>query len=156
RIFLERQYDSDNVQTKAPYRDIIQRAMYGVSRNKLSVLCEDEVAEGVALGIFDHLSPKLQIVPSDIVIGRDTGKEEVKTYLKALARFDLLGSFVFLLDGDARSLEPALLAAAREIGKASPPAILFLPGNAPPEEWIWKCLEKHLAEYAAELSVPTA
>ena len=57
RIFLERSVGSDTVQTRTPYRDVIQRAMYGISRNKLSVLCEDEVAEGVALGIFDHLCP---------------------------------------------------------------------------------------------------
>ncbi len=153
RIFLERLVGSDNVQMKAPYRDIIQRAMYGVSRNKLSVLCEDEVAEGIALGIFDYLCPKLQIVPSDVVVGRDTGKDEFATYLKALARFDLLGAFVFLLDGDARNLEPALKEAAREVGKVAP-SILFLPGHAAPEEWIWRCIQDHIPEYAADFSVP--
>jgi predicted ATPase len=143
RIFLERPYDSENVERKAPYRDIIQRAMYGVSRNKLSVLCEDEVAEGVALGIFDYL------------IGRDTGKEEFPTYLKALARFDLLGAFVFLLDGDARNLEPELAAAAQTVGKPMPaPTVLFLPGDSAPEKWIWQCLQDHVAEYADEFSVP--
>jgi predicted ATPase/DNA-binding Xre family transcriptional regulator len=153
RIFLERPPDADNVHTKAPYRDIIQRAMYGVSRDKLSILCEDAVAEGLALGIFDHLCPKLQIVPSDIIIGRDTGKSEFPTYLKALARFDLLESFVFLLDGDARDIEPALLLAARELKKV-PPHVIFLPGRGAPEIWIWKCIEDHIDDYATDFSVP--
>lgn len=154
RIFLERLPESDSVQTKAPYRDIIQRAMYGVSRDKLSILCEDEIAEGLALGIFDYLCPKLQVVPSDIVIGRDTGKNEFPTYLKALARFDLLESFVFLMDGDAREMEPDLVAAARTVNRPSP-TVVFLPGSSSPETWIWQCLTKHPTEYAADFSVPT-
>lgn len=153
RIFLERQIDADNVHMKAPYRDIIQRAMYGVSRDKLSVLCEDEVAEGVALGIFDHLCPKLQIVPSDVIVGRDTGKSEFPTYLKALGRFDLLGSFVFLLDGDARDMEADLITAAREIGKPAP-RVVFLPGHSAPETWIWACITANVEDYAGVFSVP--
>jgi alanine-glyoxylate transaminase/serine-glyoxylate transaminase/serine-pyruvate transaminase len=39
RVFLER--SADNVVRREPYRDIIQRALYGRSQNSLSILCED-------------------------------------------------------------------------------------------------------------------
>ena len=44
-IFLER--TEDNVEVCPPYRDVIQKAFYGQSVHKLSILCEDEVAEGL-------------------------------------------------------------------------------------------------------------
>lgn len=152
RVFLERIPDSSNVQVKPPYRDIIQRALYGSSRKKLSVLCEDDVAEGLILGIFDVLNVKLQTVPSDIVIGRDTGKEEFPGHVKALGTFDLLPSFVFVLDGDGRHLEMKIKEEANKLKRVSP-RLLFLPGTKAPEVWIWECITKQCEEYAKAFGV---
>lgn len=152
RVFLERDRATDNVTLKPPYRDVIQKAMYGVSRNKLSFLCEDDVAEAMILGVFDHLNVKLQLLPSDIVIGRDTSKTEYPAHLKALATFDLLSGFVFVLDGDGRDYELRLRERAKELGQLAP-RIVCLPGDGPPEAWLWARLGQHASEYAQAFGV---
>ena len=143
RIFLER--TEDNVVVKPAYRDIIQKAFYGQSLEKLSVLCEDDVAENFLLGVLDVLNPKLGLVHNDVVVGRDTGKEQFGQHIEALGKFQQLGSFIFVLDGDARSLEASLRATAERLGANIQP--LFLPGSVP-EEWAWKVLRDHVGEYA--------
>ena len=47
RIFLERDAATLDVRRTPAYRDIFQKALYGQSTDRLSILCEDEVAEGV-------------------------------------------------------------------------------------------------------------
>ncbi|MFN4253752.1 MAG: ATP-dependent nuclease [Saprospiraceae bacterium] len=152
RIFLERTVN--NVETRPPYRDIIQRAFYGQSLDKLSVLCEDDVAEAFLLGILDYLNPKIGLIHSDIKVGRDTGKEQFKQHIEALGKFQLLDDFLFVLDGDAKNMENVLkLTAEKEFGVAIQP--LFLPGQVP-EEWAWKILKDHTSEYASLFGIDTA
>ncbi|MBK7937567.1 MAG: AAA family ATPase [Lewinellaceae bacterium] len=144
RIFLER--TNDNVEVRPPYRDIIQKAFYGQALEKLNVLCEDDVAEAFLLGIMDYLNPKLGLIPSDIKVGRDTGKTQFEQHIEALGKFQLLDDFLFVLDGDAKNLENALIAkASKDFGVSIQP--LFVPGQVP-EDWAWAILQQHSSEYA--------
>lgn len=137
RIFLER--NNGSVERRPAYRDIVQRALYGRAQDRLSVVCEDEVAEGVILGLFDHLNAALQLTPSDVEIGRDSGKAEFKHQLAALGRFDLLQNFIFVLDGDAADEADDLRERARKQFKQEV-SVIVLPGSGPPEEWAWELL----------------
>jgi predicted ATPase len=82
RIFLER--TGGNVFQKEAWKDTIQKSLYGRSQDVLTILCEDEEAEGLIRGIFDHLGPKIDILQNDIEIGRDTGKEQFLAHLNTL------------------------------------------------------------------------
>jgi hypothetical protein len=151
RIFLER--TSDNVEVRPPYRDIIQKAFYGQALEKLNVLCEDDVAEAFLLGIMDYLNPKLGLIPSDIKVGRDTGKTQFEQHIEALGKFQLLDDFLFVLDGDAKNLENALIAkASKDFGVPIQP--LFVPGQVP-EDWAWKILHQYSPEYAQLFGITT-
>jgi len=138
RIFLER--TEDNVWVKPAYRDIIQKAFYGQSIEKLSLLCEDDIAEYFLLGVLDVLNPKLGLIHNDMVVGRDTGKEQFAQHIEAIGKFQQLENFLFVLDGDTKNLEADLMAAARRFGGNVQP--LFLPGRVP-EEWAWKILREY-------------
>lgn len=144
RVFLER--TENNVIEKPAYKDIIQKALYGQSTEKLSLLCEDEMGEHFILGILDYLNPKLNIVHDDIKVGRDTGKEEFPNHIHALGKFNKLSEFIFVLDGDAREMETKLKAAGIKCGMELTP--LFLPGNEIPESWGWKVLSDNVEDYA--------
>jgi predicted ATPase len=149
RIFLEREHE--NVSVKPPHRDIIQRAFYGQTVNKLSILCEDDIAEASIYGILDYLHPKLMLLPDDISVGRDTGKTEFGNHIRALSKFNKLDEFIFVLDGDARGMQEELQAIAKERGQAL--RLLFLPGDEPPEQWIWKILIQRKKYYAGIFSI---
>ncbi len=146
RIFLER--TEDNVTVVPPYRDVIQKALYGRSIDKLSILCEDDVAESLVRGVLDIVNPRLDLVPSDVEVGHDTGKAEFPQHVRALAKLKRLTEFLFVLDGDARDVEASVRQAAEDHGQAI--RLLFLPGERP-EDWIWDQLKARTAEYAAEL-----
>lgn len=148
RIFLER--TDDNVVVKPAYRDIIQKAFYGQSLEKLSLLCEDVIAEYFLLGVLDVLNPKLGLIHNDIVVGRDTGKEQFAQHIEAIGKFQQLDSFLFILDGDAKSLETALMSTANRFGGNIQP--LFLPGDVP-ETWAWQALRENFQEYAPHLGM---
>lgn len=148
RIFLER--TEDNVWVKPAYRDIIQKAFYGQSIEKLSLLCEDDIAEYFLLGVLDVLNPKLGLIHNDMVVGRDTGKEQFAQHIEAIGKFQQLENFLFVLDGDAKNLEADLMAAARRFGGDVQP--LFLPGRVP-EEWAWKILRDYHQDYAPVLGM---
>jgi predicted ATPase len=150
RIFLER--TDNNVTVQPPYRDIFQRAFYGQSLNKLSILCEDQVAEGLIMGVLDILNPKLNLTPDDIAVGRNTGKFQFAQHVEALGKFQLLDSFVLVLDGDARDVQPSIQQAAERFNRVLTP--LYLPGDTPPEDWIYTVLENRAADYAAILGAP--
>ena len=64
----------------------------------------------------------------------------------------MLGSFVFVLDGDARVLESEIKKVGNQFSQDLSP--LFLPGNGPPEAWIYTCLERAAARYGELLGVP--
>lgn len=149
RIFLERQ--GDNVVVVPPHHDVIQRAFYGRALDRLSVVCEDESAEAVVRGIFDHLAPELGLVQSDIEIGRNTGKHEFKHHVAAFARFRQLWSTVFVLDGDGSNLVEELHAQAAQKGQTA--TVICLPGEGAPELWAWRAMEAHRGDYAEAMGL---
>lgn len=146
RIFLERTHD--NVIERPAYRDIIQKALYGQSTEKLSMLCEDEIGENFVLGILDYINPKLNLVHDDIVVGRDTGKEEFPAHIIALGKFGKLHEFLFVLDGDARHMDNKLKTAASQVQPGVQLQPLYLPGEDIPETWAWQVLQTKTKRYA--------
>ena len=147
RLFLDRDEKTMDVQLLPPHRDIFQKALYGESRERISILCEDDVAEGILLGVLDVLQPRLQLRPEDFLIGRNTGRDEFPAHIRALAKFAKLRDFIFVLDGDSRNKEEYLVRVADDYGHSLRP--LFLPGEGPPEEWMWEALSDRPEEYQA-------
>lgn len=154
RLFLERDEDTAEVSRVPAYRDILQKAFYGQSRDKLSILCEDEVAEGLIRGFMDTLNFQLGLQHEDIVIGRDTGQREFPGHVRALSKFGKMNDFLFVLDGDSRDIEPRIQNAALQYGQVAMP--LFLPGNGSPESWIWGILKDRPDKYGELLGVQAA
>ena len=152
RKFLDRDDATNDVSLMPAYKDIFQKALYGQSREKLSILCEDAVAEGFILGVLDVLQPKLKLRHEDFVIGRNTGSAEFPTHVRMLGKFGKLSDFVFVLDGDARRVGPSVQQAARDYDQLVEP--LFLPGRKAPEHWIWKRLRKDFRRFAKQLGMP--
>lgn len=149
RLFLERDEDTAEVRRVPVYRDILQKALYGQSRDKLSILCEDEVAEGLMRGILDTVNLEAGFHHDDIVIGRDTGKDEFPGHIRALSISNKMNDFLFVLDGDGKDKEADLRSVASKYGQRV--ALLFLPGEGSPEVWIWSVLKERAAEYGAAL-----
>ena len=147
RLFLDRDEKTMDVQLLPAHRDIFQKALYGQSRERISILCEDDVAEGILLGVLDVLQPRLQLRPEDFLIGRNTGRDEFPGHIRALGKFAKLRDFIFVLDGDSRGKEAHLMQIADEYGHSLRP--LFLPGEGPPEEWMWDTLSHHAPDYEA-------
>ena len=143
RLFLERK--AGGVALSRPHRDIIQNALYGRSRDVLSVLCEDIAAENLIRGVLDVLCPELEIRHSDVRIGRDTGADEFGHHFRMLKKFGLAGEFLFVLDGDEAGRIKAEELREEKTGLVG---VLNLPGEAAPEEWIWKALRRDAAFYA--------
>ena len=149
RIFLNRD-DDGRVTVQPAYQDIIQDALYGRSKNKLKVLCEDDVAEGILQGIFDVLLPQ-QGANRDLVhIGKNTGANEFPTHAKAFRKFGQIHDFVFVLDGDQR--EGEVEGRIRASSGIDLP-VLFLPGNDAPEVWVWSRLQEGGNNEAEELGM---
>jgi hypothetical protein len=149
RIFLER--TQDNVEIQPPYKDIIQKAFYGRSINKLSILCEDDVAEALLRGIVDIFNIKFNFANSDIEVGKDTGKDEFPHHFKAIANFRQLNDFIFVLDCDAHDKEAEILKIGRDQGQHV--KLFFLPGPESPESWVWDQLKQHSEVYAGKLKM---
>ena len=138
RIFLERDGEG-RVKASPPYRDIVQRALYGRAGEALNLLCEDEAAEGVLQGIFDVLVPRMGIARESIRVGRDTGADEFPPHAAAFAKFGQIQNFAFVLDGDKRDGD--LKRRIREKAGRDVP-LFFLPGRHAPEIWVWGRLRK--------------
>ena len=136
RIFLERD-DRGRVRVSPPYRDLVQNALYGRASDTLNFLCEDDVAEGVLRGILDTVLPRQHIHHESVRIGRDTGAEEFAGHARAFRKFGTIEDFVFVLDGDKK--EGAHARRIREAAGREVP-VLFLPGRAAPEVWVWRQL----------------
>ena len=149
RVFLRRDEQHD-VKVEAPLRDILQRAMYGQSKDKLSVLCEDDIAEFMIRGVVDALSQKIDLRPEDLFIGKNTGKDEFPAHARTLARIQQLRDFIFVLDGDGRNLEGPIRRAAETV------KLLFLPGDSLPEEWLWNAIKENTSKYGALLAIGQA
>ncbi len=151
RIFLDRDAETLDVARAPAYRDIFQKALYGQSTDRLSILCEDEVAEGVILGVLDVLNYRTGTRHDDFVVGRDTGSDEFRGHIHAFGKFGRLGGFVFVLDGDAADKAPAMVEAAAAYGQRIEP--LVLPGGGPPEAWVWDSISERTEDYAAAFGV---
>lgn len=149
RIFLNRDDATGQVRRAPLYKDIFQKALYGQSRDHLSILCEDAVAEGLICGVLDVLNAELELRHGDIIIGRNTGRDEFPGHLRTLAKFAKLTDFLFVLDGDSRAMENELKAVGKKYGYPVQP--LFLPGHGSPEQWLWDILREKTDEYAATL-----
>ena len=154
RIFLDRDHETGHVRRELLYRDIFQKALYGQSQDQLSILCEDAVAEGIIRGVLDVLNVELGLRHEDIVVGRNTGKNEFPGHVRMLGKFGKLSDFVIVLDGDSRELENNLKSVAREYGHNLQP--LFLPGNASPEQWVWEILNTQANGYAGIFGLTVA
>ncbi|MXX26876.1 MAG: AAA family ATPase [Caldilineaceae bacterium SB0668_bin_21] len=149
KIFLDRDDVSGEVVVRPAYRDIIQNALYGRLNEKLKLLCEDEIAEGVLEGVFDYLLPQERVQWEAVNIGRDTGASEFPQHAQALRKFGQIQDTVFILDGDQRDsqIENRIQEAA---GPAVDIPILYLPGNEAPESWVWNCLKDMHSECVSE------
>lgn len=152
KIFLDRNDSSGEVVVRPAYRDLIQNALYGRSNEMLKLLCEDEIAEGILEGIFDFLLPQERIKWESVQIGRDTGASEFPMHARSLAKFGQLQDTVFILDGDQRGgeIESRIQEAA---GRVTNISILFLPGKAVPESWVWERLRYIPDVEASQLGV---
>ena len=143
KIFLDRQ--EGKIEVGDLYRPIIQHALYGQSLDKLSILCEDEIAESVVRGVFETINQDLNLHPSDVNIARDTGIDEFPQHAKALAKFKALDDFLFVVDGDASKEQRLKLETALK-ENAYIFDLLSLPG-AIPEEWIWNRISEDKEYY---------
>ena len=146
RIFLDRDRTTGKVRREPLYRDIFQKALYGQSQDRLSILCEDDVAEGVIRGVLDVLNIELSLRHEDVVVGRNTGRDEFPSHVRTLGKFDKLSDFILVLDGDSRVMEGSLKAIAEGYGHRLQP--LFLPGDTSPEQWLWGILRARPDDYA--------
>ena len=115
------------------------------------MLCEDEVAEGVIRGVLDVLNVRLGLRHEDVIIGRNTGRNEFAGHVRTLGKFGKLKEFILVLDGDSRDLERTLQATAEEYGHHVQP--LFLPGDAAPEQWMWDTIGQRRDDYAIRLGL---
>ena len=149
RIFLDRD-DSGRVIVRPPYRDIVQDALYGRSNDALNLLCEDSSAEGILNGAFDVLLPQQEFRRESVRIGRDTGANEFPTHATAFRKFGQIQNFVFVLDGDKRGED--IEQKIQKQAKSEVP-VVFLPGAAAPEVWVWKVLQEDSGEAARELGI---
>ena len=154
RIFLDRDRDTGHVRREPLFRDIFQKALYGQSQDRLSILCEDKVAEGVILGVLDVLNVELGLRPEDFIVGRNTGRSEFSSHIRTLGKFDKLSDFVVVLDGDSREMEMELKEVALEYRHALQP--VFLPGDTSPEQWLWGNLRARPDQYAEALGLAEA
>ena len=154
RIFLDRDAGTAEVRVAPAYRDIFQKALYGQSRDQLSILCEDAIAEAIIRGVLDVLNADMGLRHDDFVVGRNTGRDEFPSHIHTLGKFGKLKDFLMVLDGDSRDLETKIKGVAENYGHNAPP--LFLPGDGPPEQWSWQVLHQQTPEYANALglSVP--
>ena len=149
RIFLNRN-DDGQVTVQPPYQDIIQDALYGRSKNKLKVLCEDDVAEGILQGVFDVMLPQQGANRDLVQIGKNTGANEFPTHAKAFNKFGQIHDFIFALDGDQSQGE--LEEKIRANSRIDVP-VVFLPGNDAPEVWVWSRLQAGEDDEAAALGM---
>ena len=151
RMFLDRDTATGQVRRAPLYRDIFQKALYGQSRDQLSVLCEDVVAEGVIRGVLDVLNVQMALRHEDLIIGRNTSRHEFPHHVRTLGKFGKLADFILVLDGDSRAMEKKLKAVAEEYGHALQP--LFLPGEAAPEQWLWDTIRGETVDYAVKFGL---
>lgn len=154
RIFLDRD-EIGKISVQPSHRDLIQNALYGQSQDTLNLLCEDTIAEGILLGIFDHLQIRGNIRPGTVQIGRNTGAQEFPTHAKAFRKFNQLQNFVFVLDGDQK--QGRTKKELEQEAGVDAQRVVFLPGPDAPEVWVWNRLHQVAArDTAPDLGVSLA
>ncbi len=127
--------------------------MFGFRSSIRSPSSPDRTA-AASRGILDVLNVELGLLHGDVVIGRNTGRDEFPGHVRTLAKFDKLSGFILVLDGDSRALEDRLQAVAEQHGHAV--QLLFLPGDGPPEQWLWDAVRKRPDDYASRLGLTAA
>ena len=85
--------------------------MFGFRSSIRSPSSPDRTA-AASRGILDVLNVELGLLHGDVVIGRNTGRDEFPGHVRTLAKFDKLSGFILVLDGDSRALEDRLQAVA--------------------------------------------
>ena len=150
RIFLSRNKQNHDVRVEPPMRDVLQRALYGQSTDKLSIICEDVVSKSIILGTVDALSIKMNFSSEQVSVGRNTGQDEFPNHVRTLAKIGLLQDFIFVMDGDARGAKHKVQSAVA----GDPVRVLLLPGKSCPEEWVWNELKHRHQEYRNLLAFP--
>ena len=150
RVFLRRNKQDHDVHVVPPMRDVLQKAMYGQSMDKLSVICEDDISEAIILGVVDALSMKMNFSSDRLSVGRDTGKDEFPNHIRTLGKIGMLSNCIFVLDGDSRDDQSKTMSTATNYGAK----ILFLPGKSCPEEWIWNEIKQRIQIYKDLLALP--
>ena len=128
----------------------MQNALYGRSDDALNILCEDAAAEGILMGVFDVLNPKLGFRTDSVRIGRDTGADEFPTHARSFRKFGQIQNFIFVLDGDKRDSN---IVDRIQSGPRADTSILFLPGRSSPEVWTWETLDRNAENGASELNI---
>ncbi len=149
RIFLERTGETVIVHT--PYRDIVQKSLYGDTVDKLSLYCEDKGAENILTGFLSSIISDSNLEYSDLEIGHDTGKDEFKHHIRTISRVGLLDNYIFVLDGDAREQQKEFSLLESKLGRKI--NILYLPDNNSPEEWIWNILNTNPELYCSSIGI---
>jgi predicted ATPase len=152
RIFLDRR--GDEIRVGRYDRPVIQQALYGQSLDKLSILCEDEIAESIVRGVFEHINHELGLAPGDVVIERDTGVDEYPNYITAFSKVRVLNDFLFVIDGDTSAEQRSKLLKNLE-SNVYLYDLLELPKGRP-EEWIWSRIFESQAHYANSWGVAQA
>ena len=105
-------------------------------------------------GVLDVLNVEQGLRREDIVVGRNTGRDEFPSHVRTLAKFGKLSEFVLVLDGDSRAEENRLKTVAEEYGQSLQP--LFLPGDGSPEQWLWNILRARPNDYADTFGLAAA
>ena len=105
-------------------------------------------------GVLDVLNIELGLRHEDVVVGRNTGRDEFPSHVRTLGKFGKLSDFVLVLDGDSRGEENRLKMVAEEFGHRLQP--LFLPGDASPEHWLWEILSARPDEFAVTFGLAVA
>lgn len=146
RVFLDRDPGTRQVRQVHAIRDVVQKALFGQSRDCLSILCEDDVAEAIVRGTLDVVNAKLDLRHDDFVVGRASGISEFPGHVRTLGLLRKLPDFVFILDGDAKHVEDKLIQAADSV--AANARYLFLPGDGAPELWVWQAIMDRVGTHA--------
>ena len=150
RLFLQRD-ENNGVVLKPPYKDILQKSLYGQADEQLSIICEDSVTEAFLRGLIEAEAIDFEIAQNDIIIGKDTGKDQFLNHLETFAIFRKLSNVLFVLDGDGRNIKEKMIARAERFAQIA--NVVVLPGETP-ESWFWQRITNKSATYADIFGVP--
>ena len=150
RVFLERDKKSHDVREAKHLRDTMQKIMYGQVDDKLSIICEDVIAEAVIRGVVEAISGRINFAFGHVFVGRDTGKSAFPHHVRTMAMMGKLSDVVFVLDGDGKDKKDAVEKAA----EGATAQVLALPGDKSPEEWLWREMRAHSDACGHLLSIP--